>query len=467
MLMGMLGLVVDSGFMMAAHRQLQSGVDAAALAAADDLRLGGLDRDVTSSAMDYLQVQNKLGDAFGTVHIPPRDGVHAGVENYVEVVAQQAIETYFIHLLPGTDQRQIIRCRAVAGFEPTRIEDGILLLDPDSRPGLSVTGNARIAVNGRIAVNSDGGGIDENGDRVDGNGGGYAAFVSRFGQVTAKSVSVVGGVNSLDGFTNYEAGGQNPLQARQLPVPDPLRNLPIPTIRNGVIDVDRGAPSSTSSGVRLNNPHDHSDTNNHTYVDELSGVEVLVLHPGIYSSITISAGRVEFRPGIYVLRPEMGESFTLQITGGDVRADGVMFYNTGHDYDPQTGEPDVSDALVDRPQSSSHFGGIRFDATMQYSPIDTGLFDYGDAAAGISTFNGLFLYQRRANSQQIQIQGYQGRSSLSGAVYAPSARVRMPAQGTYHSQFIVGSMQLPGHADVHLRIDPSKPVSPLKVFLVE
>ena len=104
---------------------------------------------------------------------------------------------------------------------------------------------------------------------------------------------------------------------------------------------------------------------------------------------------------------------------------------------------------------------------MDYSPIDTSLYDYGEASAVVSPFNGMFLYQRRSNTQRIQIQGHHGDSALSGTVYAVSARIRMPALGTYHSQFIVGSMQLPGHADVNLEIDPKKSVSPPKVFLVE
>lgn len=466
MLMGMLGLVVDSGYMMASHRHLQGAVDAAALAAAHDLLLDKTERDASVSAMDYLQLRNGVAAAFGTVNIPPSDGVHAGDNNYVEVVALQSISTYFIHLLPGTDQRQTIQCRAVAGFEANRIEDGILLLDPHARPGLSVTGNARITVNGRIAINSEGGGVDETGERIEGSTG-FGAFASRFGQIAAKNVSVVGGVNAPERFANYRQGGRNPLKARQPPVSDPLVTLPTPSIQNGVVDVDRGGPSSTSYGVDLNNPNDDSDAPNYTYVDELTGDEVLVLNPGIYTSITIAAGRVDFEPGIYVLRPEPGESFTLYITGGDVRANGVMFYNTGHDYDPVSGDPDKTDALLDRPTSNSQFGEIRFDATMEYAPIDTSLYDYGNASAGMESFNGMFLYQRRSNTQQIQIQGHRGESSLSGTVYAPSARIRMPAQGTYHTQFIVGSMQLPGHADVNLQIDPAKSVSPTKVYLVE
>src|SRR5207237_7140365 len=62
-LLGMVGLVVDTGLMMAAHRQAKNAADAAALAAAMDLMLGGSGSSATAAAQTFVQQYNGLASA--------------------------------------------------------------------------------------------------------------------------------------------------------------------------------------------------------------------------------------------------------------------------------------------------------------------------------------------------------------------------------------------------------------------
>ena len=54
----------------------------------------------------------------------------------------------------------------------------------------------------------------------------------------------------------------------------------------------------------------------------------------------------------------------------------------------------------------------------------------------------MLIYQRRANTQAIEITG--GNLTLSGTIYALWAPLEYSGGGTYQAQFIVGSMRLSG-----------------------
>ena len=297
----MTGLVVDGGLLMATQRQLQNSVDAAALAAAHSYVRGEGVGQLSRVAIEYVTVHHGFSSAVVSVNSPPQSGPYAGEAGFVEVSASSRTKTLFIHLLSGQHRSSRASARAVAGGRYVELIDGIIALDPNAIPGLTVTGNAELNVTGRIIVNSEGGGVDTNGDVVDPNASGTAAFSAAFARVRAREVYLVGGANRPEGFESYQPGGPNPLKTGQLPVADPLRNLPTPTIHNGVVDVRRGSPSATNGRLNLNNEGDTSDQPNTVEVDPVTGEETMVLRPGIYSNIDIRGGNVRFEPGIYVL----------------------------------------------------------------------------------------------------------------------------------------------------------------------
>src|SRR3954453_4811227 len=75
-MIGMLGLAIDGGIMLATHRQAQNAADAVAVAAAwDKLRgrtLVPWTDPATGKATTYVQQNEGLADATATVNNPPQ-----------------------------------------------------------------------------------------------------------------------------------------------------------------------------------------------------------------------------------------------------------------------------------------------------------------------------------------------------------------------------------------------------------
>src|SRR3982751_561097 len=76
-LLGIVGLIIDGGLMMANYRALQHATDAAATASAMDLRLGKSTATATATANEFIREANQIPDASVVVHIPPTSGVFA------------------------------------------------------------------------------------------------------------------------------------------------------------------------------------------------------------------------------------------------------------------------------------------------------------------------------------------------------------------------------------------------------
>jgi len=465
-MLGMVGLTIDGGLMLADRRHGQNGADSGALAAAYDKVRGRTDAQAQATGVLFAtdEDHSDLPDATATINIPPTEGPYAGAANYAEAIVHVPVSTYFIHVLGGVDENATVRAHAVAGFEMVAAGEGVIALNPDAWPGLQVRGDAQLVVHGDIYVNSEGGGLDENGDVI--RTGRVAASVSNNATVRAENVNVVGGVNDPDNFENIVPGGDNPLDANTLGMPDPLINLPTPTVDNGVVDVRRGAPQASDGSLALNNTSDGSGSPNYIEVDATTGVETMILQPGIYDSIKISGGNVVMLPGIYVVSPQANDPWVVEITGGNVTAEGIMLYNTGSNYDPVTGLPDLQDG--ENPPAAGgnvRFGGISINASMQFSPIDSGEFDYG--GADVSVFDGMLIYYRRWNDSDLKIEGNSSEGDLAGTLYAKWSDVQIAGQGTYDAQFIVGSMDISGQGDVTINYNGDDVGRAARVFLVD
>ena len=132
-LIGVVGLVFDSGMMMDQYRDLQHATDAAATTAATELRLSHGSSAATAAAIDAVQVAHEMADADVTVHIPPAKGPFAGNSNYVEVISESTYSTRFIPVLGGLVDRQL-RTRSVAGVRDATAQAAIVVLDPNPAP---------------------------------------------------------------------------------------------------------------------------------------------------------------------------------------------------------------------------------------------------------------------------------------------------------------------------------------------
>ena len=434
-LLGIVGLVVDCGLLIVAQREAQNAADAAAMAAAmaELSQMGEPHKAATALVTQYYGISDAT---LSTFNHPPAAGPHAGAHAYYEVVVTCPVTTLFMPAL-GVSSNQTVQARAVAGCMPAPATAGVGVLDPTAAPGLSVTGGASLVVNGRILVNSPA----------------SPAAVADDGAVQAADYQIVG-PTVAGSFQPYPSTiGRVALS--HTAAPDPFINLPTPATTPSTAH-NTASPLSPGWNTQiLGSPTvqagQASGLQNPNYVDSLGTVQ---LFPGVYDSITVTGGTVNFNRGVYILRPSDSPPYALDITGGTVTGAGVMFYNTGGDFVPSTGAPDLGDASLYAPGPSGNnappstggfqgdFAGIRLDSSnngsITLSPLD------GDA----DPFYGVVLYQRRANTQAIAITG--GNLSLTGTIYAVWAPLSISGGGTYPAQFIVGSMQVSGSDAVFL-----------------
>lgn len=461
-LLGMLGLVIDAGIMMAQSRQAQNVADAAALAAAKALADGQNLAEARRVATSFIvSIHGHLPPTADDILSPPRSGPYAGVQGFVEVIARQDSNAYFIGFLPGMASTYSVSARAVAGFEVVAVSAAVAALDPNGRPGISVKGNGNLVVDGRIVVNSQGGGLDEDGNPINNGGSGVALSAGKNG-VYGRAIDVVGGVDDPARFLPFDVGGPSPLRTGVLPEPDPLISIPIPVTSLGVDARRRGAVSINNGGASGL----ATDVARQNRVATVNGESVagglytasrgdVILHPGIYQSIRVVGGRVFMIPGIYVIAGPSGTAGSLDLSGGTVRANGVMFYVTGSNYDAASGLPDSGDAASPPPHTDgAALSTASLNASLNVSPIDTTRYNYGSLYNGAvpvsDEFDGIMLFQRRRNGNTISIGGQASKGALRGAIYARWALVNVSGQGGFDAHFIVGRLDIAGNGTVNV-----------------
>ena len=375
LLVGMAGLVIEGGLLMAHQRQAQNAADAAAKAAAlylhDQEQAGVLPATVVGATLrgiadPYVFTHNSIPAVGGsyTLNHPPAAGDYNGDVRAVEVIVTNPMTPVLLTVL-GITGPQTAQGRAVAWYGSTAARGaGLVVLDPDpqGQAALAVGGTGDLLVGVSVIVGGaqvldladiivysvhegeEEGGLDvhdaslptigpEGQPAVAINGGGT--------RITAEHMYVSGGVDEADNYVNIGTNGDG-LDAGTLdPVDDPFHDgspqLPIPTLSNGVLYYDplggavqqvavvRGAfPPPPGSGKKNNNPAANGQDglavgdfrpalDAPTIGDNRTTAGVTQLFPGIYTDIQISTGnRVNFNPGIYILRPSSSSR------GGDI-----------------------------------------------------------------------------------------------------------------------------------------------------
>lgn len=478
-ILGMVGFVVDLAVLQATHRQAQNAADAAAIAAAVTRFRGGSIDAATATATTFVQTHNGLTSAPAPiVSSPPASGAYAGRSGYIQVVVNVPLQTYLIHIL-GVARDQQVTARAVAGYEAHSSGEGVAVLNAGARPGLNVSGGGTLRVNGRVVVNSEGGGVDEFGVPVNNGNNGVAASggqPSSLSGIYAQEIKVVGGVDNPASFKPYDPEDPPPLRAKQAPEPDPLINLPVPIVGKGVDPARRGDISINNTNVSglvpggLNYVAQGGESVANGLHTATAGE--VILHPGIYEALKITGGTTYLVPGIYVISPPKNTTNALQITGGTVTAERVMFYNTAGSYSPSTGTPDVNDGEDKTPLPNTEYaGGFTLNAGMKMSPIDTTKVNYASlypmAPVVSSDFDGMLFFQRRRHQAGIQIQGNSSEGVLAGTLYAKWSNFQISGQGTYDAQFIAGSISVTGQGNVTILSSGGGRGRAFQIYLVE
>jgi hypothetical protein len=462
-LLGMLGLVIDGGMVMAAHRRTQNAADSAALAAATILHRGGTATDARTAAQSFLDTHYGIGSGDVQINIPPTSGPYASDARFAEAIVSTLHDNYLIQIA-GAAASQNVSARAVAGYEALAEGEGAIVLDPNARPGLSVQGGGNLRVKGAVIVNSQYSGLDQYGQTVTWPGyeQQYAMTTSNNSTMQADLFLIRGGVDTVANYTSYDTGAPNPLYCSYPSLsPDPLRGMPAPTTSNtpSISNWTRQGALSFGNG------------------------QTATLSPGVYRDIAITNGAtVTFNPGVYILSPVQNNE-GLRINGDcTVVGNGVMFYITGSNY-LDGGSPGALDTADDAqnaldgplpptyatsipPSTDPESNRVRF-ATLDINATEarvtfTGLNDSS------SPHNGMLFFQRRRNTNNAQIQGQAGTNvSIGGAIYAKWARFSVSGGGRYDAQFVVGSMQVSGTATVTLLGTGESFGLANQVFLVE
>ncbi|WP_404310833.1 pilus assembly protein TadG-related protein [Neorhodopirellula lusitana] len=130
-LIAIVGLMFDGGTLVTEHGVQQHATDAAATAAAVDIRLDQ-NSAVHNTAAEIFHVHG-IENAEVQVFHPPSSGPLSGNDGFVEVVCVSNHQTSFIGSLGGIHDPQM-RTRAVAGVSASTPGAAIAILDPNPEP---------------------------------------------------------------------------------------------------------------------------------------------------------------------------------------------------------------------------------------------------------------------------------------------------------------------------------------------
>jgi hypothetical protein len=202
---GGLGLAIDAGAMYEQNRRMQTAADAAAMAAAQEVRALNVG-SYEDAALNGAEANGYVrAGAIGIeVRNPPTTGAFKGDAEYVEVVVSEPQPLFFMTMFKNS--ADTIRARAVAGTSPN--DTCLLVKNATAAKAFDATGNATVRFEGcSIHVNS---------------GHGSAASATGSATVEASSVNVVGGSNgenfNPDPYTGAEAM-VDPLASFTMPAP--------------------------------------------------------------------------------------------------------------------------------------------------------------------------------------------------------------------------------------------------------
>ncbi|WP_442485305.1 pilus assembly protein TadG-related protein [Aeoliella sp. SH292] len=126
-LVGVVGLVIDSGMMFDRREQLQGVADAGAAAAAFALMQGESPTTAVAMAESMVAASSQTAAAV-TVNIPPLTGNFAGLSTHAEVIVSTNYAPGFARFVPGTRR---VEARCVAGASDATAGAAIVVLDPN------------------------------------------------------------------------------------------------------------------------------------------------------------------------------------------------------------------------------------------------------------------------------------------------------------------------------------------------
>jgi hypothetical protein len=320
---GFVALAIDGGVLLDDRQRIQSAVDMAALAAAENLFLNwqanqGADPSGTAATKAKESAsQNGFPDVPGgvpskvDVHIPPQSGPFQNQLGFAEVIITYQQQRFFSRIWSSDPIAVQVRAVSRGRWVPFRM--GILVLDPTAPGAFTNNGGGSATVIGVPTI------VDSNAPDAATATGNGTCICSEFD---------VTGIPGTSGSGTW----QGTILSGQQPTPDPLAYLP--------------EPDPSTMVVQSKNPTHISSTN------------TVTISPGVYKGgITVTGqGTLVMQPGIYYMD---GGGFSFSGQGG-MTAVGVM--------------------IVNAPQSNgaSEVISINGSGAINFSPPTTGIY------AGIS-----------------------------------------------------------------------------------
>ena len=308
-------LSLDGGQQLDKRRQIQCAADAAALTAASELYANwwttmprGTDTEDGHARLLAYSVAAKNGFKNGvngctvTVNIPPLSGRFTNVPSHAEVIIAVDQDRFFSRIF--TNATVEIGARAVARGTRNRVNNGIIVLDPDDKAAFVASGNGMVAVKSgaSVLVNSN------NAEAVVVNGSNGTTNVTDYysGQVGSIDVTGVPGyvINSGTIGATFNSGVE--------PTPDPLRFLPppdpstLPLISSKKLQYSQAQTITIKPGIYIGGI-------------SLSGKTNLVMEPGIYymqgGGFNIGAQSSLWGEGVMIYNAPLSNSDTVSIAG--------------------------------------------------------------------------------------------------------------------------------------------------------
>jgi hypothetical protein len=311
-LFGLLGLVVDLGWMEFVKKSAQTAADAAALAAVLKFQTTVFSTDLTCGTggvicqsptscnpapTNYLNTGCQYAttngfSASGNQNVTIAAGIGApptttGLNTstyWVTARVSQSVPQLFSAVLGNSSG--LVSARATAALNPAK--DCIYVMDPAGAAAIQMNGSPSLVSSCGVYINS------TNVDALNGVG---------TPTLTASEIDIVGG---------YEFAGTlnpNPPSTAVAQMSDPLSALPAPTVPSGC---------------------DHNN-----YQVNTGGTDTL--NPGVYcGGIYVKKGIASFNPGMYIMK---GGGLSTQDSNSHITGTGVTIYNT---YDPASGNPSIS-----------------------------------------------------------------------------------------------------------------------------
>lgn len=389
LLMGFIGLGVETGLWYMSKRTLQTAADAAAITGVWE-KMGGSNITTITSKATTEATRNGWLSTAGAIAVqnPPTTGTHTTDASAVEVTLSRQQTSLFVELLaknlnfPGTIT---LRARAVATVG--NAGTSCVLALATSGTGISISGSAVFSMSGCSMFSNSTDSTDS--ISITGNADVTAASLAAAGTVYVGAPSAT--VNGSPQYSNQTA-----------------RSDPYACPGGHCVDLPSGSATCTYNAKQTVNP---SDTVTYTPASATT--------PKVFCGGADFRGVVHFDPGIYVFHDDMKINSGATITGTDV----TLIFTNGGKFDVN-GSANLS---LTAPTSRN----------LSAQSIDlSGILIYGDRDYSGETF--------KVNGNSANI--------LNGAVYVPTGDVEFEGNSTVGSagctQIVAQNVDIQGNSGI-------------------